>query len=218
MNVFLWGIQMHQNDNLLLLECISLMPFLAERHIQKETLWTFFWIIMRDVFEIAYFCLVCKLKFYFWSKSKQPLNKMSDWVSSYLTFMHAQILSHVLLFVAPWTAAHQAPLSSEIPPRVLPRYTVPCLIFMQSTCLWFSVTLDLSLVHGSSQIRIQEWVAIYLLQRIFWTQGLNPHLLPWQAASLALNHLGSNLYPQSDLDAFFFLFVLIIALHCFCII
>ena len=31
----------------------------------------------------------------------------------------------------------------------------------------------------------------FLLQGIFLTQGLNPHLLPWQADSLPLSHLGS---------------------------
>ena len=34
-------------------------------------------------------------------------------------------------------------------------------------------------------------VCHFLLQRIFWTQGLNPHLLHWQADSLPLSHLGS---------------------------
>ena len=29
--------------------------------------------------------------------------------------MHAQSLSHVLFFVTPWTVAHQAPLSMELP-------------------------------------------------------------------------------------------------------
>ena len=29
--------------------------------------------------------------------------------------MHAQSLSHVLLFVTPWTVAHQAPLSMGFP-------------------------------------------------------------------------------------------------------
>ena len=31
----------------------------------------------------------------------------------------------------------------------------------------------------------------FLLQGIFLTQGLNPCLLPWQADSLPLSHLGS---------------------------
>ena len=30
-----------------------------------------------------------------------------------LPFLNAQLLSHVQLFVTPWTAAHQAPLSME---------------------------------------------------------------------------------------------------------
>ena len=47
-------------------------------------------------------------------------------------------------------------------------------------------------VHGISQARILEWVAIFHLQGIFPTQGLNPHLLFWQAGSLPLStNLGS---------------------------
>ena len=39
-------------------------------------------------------------------------------------------------------------------------------------------------VHGIFPARILGWVASFLLQRIFQTQGLNPHilcLLHWQA-------------------------------------
>ena len=46
-----------------------------------------------------------------------------------------------------------------------------------------------SSVHGILQARILEWVAHALLQGIFLTQGLNPHLLHllhWQAGSLPL--------------------------------
>ena len=34
-----------------------------------------------------------------------------------------------------------------------------------------------SSVHGIFQARVLEWVAIFLLQGIFLTQGSNPHLL-----------------------------------------
>ena len=37
-----------------------------------------------------------------------------------------------------------------------------------------------SSVHGISQARVLEWVAISLLQGIFLTQGLSPCLLHWQ--------------------------------------
>ena len=47
-----------------------------------------------------------------------------------------------------------------------------------------------SSVHGISQARILEWVAIFLLQGIFPTQGSNPYLLHWQADSLPLSYLG----------------------------
>ena len=46
-----------------------------------------------------------------------------------------------------------------------------------------------SSVHGMLQARILEWVAISSFKGIFWTQGLNPHLLRllhWQAGSLPL--------------------------------
>ena len=46
-------------------------------------------------------------------------------------------------------------------------------------------------VHRIFQARKLEWVAI--LQGIFPTQGLNLHLLHWQADSLLLTHLGSKI-------------------------
>ena len=49
-------------------------------------------------------------------------------------------------------------------------------------------------VHGISQARTLEWVAISLLQGIFLTQGSNQHLLSllrWQANYLPPNHLGN---------------------------
>ena len=47
-----------------------------------------------------------------------------------------------------------------------------------------------SSVYGISQARILEWVVISF-KRISLTQGLNPHLLHWQADSLPLSCLGS---------------------------
>ena len=60
--------------------------------------------------------------------------------------------NHVQLFAAPWTVAHQTPLS-----------------------MGFS--------------RQEYWIAYALLQGIFPTQGLNPHLLcllHWEASALQL--------------------------------
>ena len=57
-----------------------------------------------------------------------------------------------------------------------------------------SVSSVMEFSHGIFQARILEWVAIFLLQGIFPTQGSNPHLLHllhWQADSLPLHHLGS---------------------------
>ena len=86
------------------------------------------------------------------------------------------LLSHVRLFVAPWTRAH--------------------------LCSW------------NSPGKNPEVGCHFLLQGIFPTQGLNPHLLcllHWQVDSLPLSHLGSPLYrkvcnnytwvyPKIDLD------------------
>ena len=54
-----------------------------------------------------------------------------------------------------------------------------------------------SSVHRISQATILEWVAIFLLQGIFPTQGLNPCLLHWQADSLPLSQERS---PCAQLD------------------
>ena len=75
---------------------------------------------------------------------------------------------------------------------------------MIKSCLTFGNPMDCSppgsSVHGISQARILEWVAIsfsrgvgchFLLQGIFQTQGSNLHLLHWQADSLPLSHLES---------------------------
>ena len=48
-----------------------------------------------------------------------------------------------------------------------------------------------SSVHGISQARIREWVAISFSRGSSLTQGSNPHLLYWQADSLLLNPQGS---------------------------
>ena len=48
-----------------------------------------------------------------------------------------------------------------------------------------------SSLHGISQARILEWVAISFSRGSFLTRGLNPCLLHWQADSLPLRHLGS---------------------------
>ena len=44
--------------------------------------------------------------------------------------------------------------------------------------------------------RQEHWSGLHtLFQGIFPTQGLNPHLLHWQAVSLPLSHLGSSPLP-----------------------
>ena len=54
-----------------------------------------------------------------------------------------------------------------------------------------------SSVHGIFQARILEWIAIFLLQRIFLIQGSNLHLLyflHWQAYSLPAEPSGKPQY------------------------
>ena len=83
-------------------------------------------------------------------------------------------LSHVQLFMTPWTVARQAPPGSS--------------------------------VHGIFQARILEWVAIFLLQGNYPTQGSNPHVLHWQVDSLPLRLLRS---PRSYIP-----FILTKSLNC----
>ena len=54
-----------------------------------------------------------------------------------------------------------------------------------------------SSVHGISQARILEWVAIFPSPGIFPTQGLNLCLLHWQVDSLHLSHQESPLFVDS---------------------
>ena len=55
-----------------------------------------------------------------------------------------------------------------------------------------------SSVHGISQARTLEWVAVSSCRGIFLTQGSNPHLLHWQVGSLAVSHLGSPFADKTD--------------------
>ena len=72
-----------------------------------------------------------------------------------------------------------------------------------------------SSVHGMSQARILEWVAISFSRESSWprdgtllTQGWNPcflHILYWQADSLPLRHLGSPKFDHSTVNQFSFI-------------
>ena len=57
-----------------------------------------------------------------------------------------------------------------------------------------------SSVHGISQARMLEWVGHFLLQGIFPTQGLNLHLLNWQADSLPPGYQRSPLHAHPKLS------------------
>ena len=54
-------------------------------------------------------------------------------------------------------------------------YAQPCL----TVCDPVDCTLPGFSVHGISQARILDWVAVSFFQGIFQTQGLNPCLLHW---------------------------------------
>ena len=51
-----------------------------------------------------------------------------------------------------------------------------------------------SSVHGISQVRILEWIAISFSREIFLTLGLNLSLLHWHMDSLSGSHQGSSLF------------------------
>ena len=71
-----------------------------------------------------------------------------------------------------------------------------CVLSGPALCDPMDCNLLDSSVHGILQARILEWVAISS-SRIFPTQGSNPCLLcllPWQADSLPLHHLGSPVF------------------------
>ena len=61
---------------------------------------------------------------------------------------------------------------------------------VQLFCDPMDCSLPGSSVHEDSQSKIIVVVCHFLLQGIFWTQGLNPQLLHWQANSLPLSHQG----------------------------
>ena len=71
-----------------------------------------------------------------------------------------------------------------------------CCGLVAKSCLTLCNPMDYSppgsSIYGIFQARIPEWVGNHLLlQGIFPTQELNPHLLHWQKDSLPLSHLGS---------------------------
>ena len=67
-----------------------------------------------------------------------------------------------------------------------------CVCSVAQSCVTFCDPIDCSppgsSVHGISQARVLEWIAIS------YSKGLNPHLLHWQVDSLPLHHLGSPMY------------------------
>ena len=84
-----------------------------------------------------------------------------------------------------------------------------CMCMLSCLVVWNSSwSMDCSpprsSVHGISQARILEWVAISFSKGIFLTQRSNPRLLHWQLGSLPLSHLGSpvllTVHPRGHLE------------------
>ena len=74
---------------------------------------------------------------------------------------------------------------------------------MSDSCDPMNCSLPGSSVHGILQAEILEWVAIFLLQGIFPTQGSNPSLLHWQVGSLSAEPSGKphkSLVPDKDVS------------------
>ena len=76
------------------------------------------------------------------------------------------MLSHVRLFVIPWTVAHQAPLSMGFrsPDACSPRSCVCCSSQLSAEsvsqfCLWLKRKTSVK-IHGILQARILEWIAM----------------------------------------------------------
>ena len=86
------------------------------------------------------------------------------------------------------------PLTGEWIKKMWDIYTMEdccrsCLV--TKSCSTLCNLMDSSPPGSSVQARILEWAAISFFKEIFPTQGLNPPLLHWQAASLLLKHQGS---------------------------
>ena len=87
-------------------------------------------------------------------------------------------------------------LFSSLPLSPVPsahNYLVVCHYSLAESCSTLCNPMDCtgSSVQRISQARILEWVANFLLQGIFPTQGLILCLLHWRAGSLPLSHQGS---------------------------
>ena len=57
-----------------------------------------------------------------------------------------------------------------------------------------------SSVHGISQAKIPQYIAISFSEGIFPTQGSNLRLLHWQVDSLSLSHLGRPTLNTTPLE------------------
>ena len=84
--------------------------------------------------------------------------------------------------------------------------TIACLVTQSRLTLWdpLDCSLPVSSVHGTFQARILECIAIFLLQEIFPTQGLNPHLLCLlhrRRILYLLHHWGSPSQPSEGTDS-----------------
>ena len=82
--------------------------------------------------------------------------------------------------------------------------TVIDLVLVTQSCLIFCNHMNYSLpgssVHGISQARLLEWIAIPFSRGIFLTQGLNSGLLLCRQIVYHLSHQGSHDYYTCELN------------------
>ena len=139
-----------------------------------------------------------------WSKAGNNLSVHQQWtdntkhvLSIQQKTIHLKKRKEVLIHATRWISLENIKLSEKSPKQkdynTYRRFL--CLRSAAQSCLTLD-PMDYSLP-GSSVMRLprQEYGVgcHFLLQGIFPTQGLNPHLLHWQVDSLPLHHLESPL-------------------------
>ena len=136
-----------------------------------------------------------------------------DWLRScYSQTSHGMRISARVFFILKWSILNL---------KIFFRYTAKSLSYIYITEYWveFPVlysrsSLTISFIYSIVQTHGHQPTRLFcpwnfpgkstgvgypfLLQGIFPTQGLNPHLLYWQADPLSLGHLGSPIYICSS--------------------
>ena len=132
-----------------------------------------------------------------WLFPDNKFSHFSDWWISLSPINSRCFLScgKVLHFLSP-LPGHSIPISSVYFWTNMLQYYSGCCCLVTKLCLALCNPMDCSppgpSVHGIDFPGKNTGVSChFLLQGIFQTQGLNPHLLHWKVDSLPLCHLGS---------------------------